>query len=126
MLKRYYPTLDPIILIRLAVGPIFLTEGVQKFLYPHELGVGRFIKIGIPHPELMAPFVGWVEIICGSLILLGVLTRLATIPLLIDILVALYTTKLPMLMHKGFWVTAHETRVDWSMLLGLLFLLMAS
>jgi uncharacterized membrane protein YphA (DoxX/SURF4 family) len=112
------------VIIRFMIGTIFLSEGVQKFLYPEELGVGRFIKIGIPAPELMAPFVGWVEIICGCLILLGFLTRLAAIPLIIDMLVAISTTKIPILFKKGIWAMAHEARVDWSMLLGSLFLLM--
>jgi putative oxidoreductase len=111
------------ILIRLVVGLVFFTEGIQKFLYPDTLGVGRFIKIGIPSPEIMAPFVGVVEIVCGALIVIGLLTRLASIPLIIDITVAILTTKIPMFASKGFWSTIHESRVDFSMLLGLIFLL---
>ena len=71
------------ILIRLLVGAVFLSEGIQKFLYPDELGVGRFIKIGIIFPEFMAPFVGVFEISCGTAVLLGLLTRRAAIPLII-------------------------------------------
>ena len=112
-----------VILIRLAVGAIFLSEGLQKFLYPSDLGVGRFVKIGIPSPQFFAPFVGAVEIICGALILLGLLTRLAAIPLIVDMLVAIITTKIPILMKSGFWAMAHEARVDYAMLLGCLFLL---
>jgi putative oxidoreductase len=112
-----------VVLIRLAVGLVFLSEGIQKFLYPAELGVGRFIKIGIPSPGILAPFVGIVEIVCGALIVLGLLTRLAAIPLIIDMLVAIYTTKIPMLASNGFWSMAHEARVDFTMLLGALFLL---
>ncbi|MBI3336125.1 DoxX family protein [Candidatus Peregrinibacteria bacterium] len=96
---------------------------MQKFLFPEALGVGRFIKIGIPWPEVMAPFVGVTEIVCGTLILLGIRTSLAAVPLLIDICVAIATTKLPMLFQKGFWATAHEARTDYAMLLGLLFLI---
>ena len=70
------------ILIRLIVGSVFLSEGIQKFLYPDALGVGRFIKIGIPHPEIMAPFVGVVEIGCGALLILGLLTRVAAMALI--------------------------------------------
>jgi uncharacterized membrane protein YphA (DoxX/SURF4 family) len=114
-----------IILIRLMTGAVFLSEGIQKFLYPAELGVGRFTKIGIPAPQVMAPFVGWVEIICGTLLIVGLITRLAAIPLIIDISVAIVTTKIPMLSQKGFWSMAHEARTDWCMLLGLLFLLIA-
>ena len=81
-------------LIRVLVGWVFLSEGIQKFLYPDALGVGRFVKIGIPWPQVMAPFVGVVEIICGALLLIGLMTRFATVPLLIDIGVALYSTKI--------------------------------
>jgi putative oxidoreductase len=112
-----------IILVRVLVGWVFLSEGTQKFLFSESLGVGRFVKIGIPAPEIMAPFVGVVEILFGALILLGFFTRLASIPLLIDIVVAILTTKIPMLLESGFWKMAHEARTDLSMLLGLLFLL---
>ena len=85
--------------------------------------MGRFIKIGIPVPEIMAPFVGVVEIVCGALVLIGLITRLAAILLIIDMVVATSTTKIPILLEKGFWAMAHEARVDWSMILGSLFLL---
>ena len=113
-----------ILLIRLIVGAVFLAEGIQKFLFADALGVGRFIKIGIPAPEIMAPFVGIVEIGCGTLVLVGLYTRLASIPLLINILVAIATTKIPMLFDRGFWAMVHEARTDWSMLLGSLFLVL--
>jgi putative oxidoreductase len=103
---------------------VFLTEGIQKFLFSDALGVGRFIKIGIPAPEIMAPFVGVVEIVCGLLVILGFLTQLAAIPLIINMLVAIASTKIPILLEKGFWAMAHESRVDWSMLLGSVFLLL--
>ncbi len=111
--------------IRLLVGCVFLSEGIQKFLFADALGVGRFTAIGIPVPEIMAPFVGVVEIACGALVLLGLFTRAAALPLIIDILVAIATTKIPILLHKGFWAMAHEARVDCSMLLASLFLLVA-
>lgn len=113
----------PIVLIRVMVGAVFFSEGIQKFLFPAVLGVGRFIKIGIPYPEVMGPFVGVVEIVCGLLLMGGLVTRLASIPLLIDITVAILTTKVPMLLHQGFWAMAHEARTDFCMFLGLLFLL---
>jgi putative oxidoreductase len=112
-----------VVLVRLLVGLVFLSEGIQKFLFPEALGVGRFTKIGIPAPEFFAPFVGTVEIGCGLFIALGLLTRLAAVPLLIDILVAIATTKVPMLLSSGFWSAAHESRTDYSMLFGLIFLL---
>lgn len=112
------------VLIRLLVGAVFLSEGIQKFLFPATLGVGRFMKIGIPAPQFFAPFVGVVEILCGTLLIVGLLTRLATIPLIIDISVAIITTKIPMLFAAGFWSMAHEARTDYCMLLGLVFLIL--
>jgi uncharacterized membrane protein YphA (DoxX/SURF4 family) len=113
-----------VLLIRVLVGWVFLSEGIQKFLFPDSLGIGRFVKIGIPWPQVMAPFVGVVEIVCGSLLLIGLVTRLATVPLLIDIAVAIYSTKIVTLAKNGFWGTLHEARTDVSMLLGLIFLLL--
>ena len=110
-------------LVRLAVGAVFLSEGLQKFLFPAALGVGRFAKIGIPWPDFTAPFVGVFEIGCAILVLLGLATRLSAVPLIIDMLVAIATTKIPMLGKVGFWAMAHEARTDWSMLLGAVFLL---
>jgi len=123
-----------LILIRILVGWVFLSEGIGKFLYPAEQGAGRFEKIpGIPAPDFMGPFVGGVEIVFGALILVGFLTRLAAIPLLIDISVAILSTKvpiltghsygLPKLAHYNLWGMLHEARTDFSMWLGLVFLL---
>ncbi|HEV8366869.1 MAG TPA: DoxX family protein [Pyrinomonadaceae bacterium] len=135
--RRLMSTTAPasVILIRIAVGGIFLSEGIQKFLFPNELGVGRFVKIGIPAPEVMGPFVGLVEIVCGSLIILGLLTRIAAILLIIEMVIALISTKIPVLVGHafwrfsvsklpsyGFWSTAHEARTDFTMLLGSIFL----
>jgi uncharacterized membrane protein YphA (DoxX/SURF4 family) len=113
-----------VILVRLLVGGVFLSEGIQKFLFPDALGVGRFIKIGIPAACVLAPFVGVVEIVGGLLLIVGLLTRLAAIPLIIDMLVAIATTKIPILVESGFWAAAHEARTDYAMLLGLIFLLL--
>jgi uncharacterized membrane protein YphA (DoxX/SURF4 family) len=112
-----------VLLVRLMVGVVFLSEGLQKFLFPDALGVGRFAKIGLPAPEVLAPFVGAFEVLCGLLVLFGLLTRLASLPLIVIMLVALTTTKVPILVGKGFWAVAHEARTDWCMLLGSLFLL---
>ena len=124
------------VLIRLIVGGTFLSEGIQKFLFVHELGVGRFVKIGIPHPEITAPFVGVCEIVCGALLILGLLTRLAAIPMIINISVAILSTKIPLFLGHGlwmfnlpkansygFWSMMHEARTDFAMLLGGIFLL---
>lgn len=114
-----------LLLIRVLVGWVFAAEGIQKFLFPTQLGVGRFLKIGIPAPQIMAPFVGTVEIVFGTLLLLGLFTRLAVFPLLGVISVAIVTTKIPMLAKTGIWSMLHEARTDFSMVLGLLFLLIA-
>jgi putative oxidoreductase len=113
-----------VLLIRVMVGAVFVSEGIQKFLFPAELGVGRFTKLGLPSPAVLAPFVGIVEIVGGLLLLLGLLTRLAAFALLVDMLVAIATTKIPLLLKDGIWKMAHEARTDWSMLLGALFLLL--
>src|SRR5438552_5349002 len=111
-LRRHMTTTAPgsVVLIRIVVGGVFLSEGIQKFLFPNDLGVGRFVKIGIPAPQVMAPFVGVVEIVCGALIILGLLTRFAAIALIIDMLVAISTTKIPIMLKSGFWAMAHESR----------------
>jgi putative oxidoreductase len=111
------------IIIRLLVGGVFLSEGIQKFLFPVADGAGRFAKLGIPNAAFFGPFVGANEIIFGIMLIAGLLTRFATIPLFIVILVAIYTTKIPTFIDKGFWAAAHDGRADFSMLMGLLFLL---
>lgn len=110
------------ILIRLMVGTVFLSEGIQKFLFPG-LGTGRFEKLGLPAPDFLGPFVGTFEILCGSLTLLGLATRLASVPLITIMLVAMATTKVEILRNDGFWEMMHASRTDWSMLLGSIFLL---
>src|SRR5437879_13762128 len=87
-----------VILIRLLVGLVFFEEGIQKFLFPAVMGTGRFARIGIPLPDVMGPFVGGVEIVCGALLAVGWLTRLAGVPLLVDITVAILSTKVPILL----------------------------
>jgi putative oxidoreductase len=137
-MRRLFSTNAPAatVLVRLMTGSVFLSEGIQKFVYPTELGAGRFGKIGIPAPQVMGPFVGACEVVCGALLIIGLLTRLAAIVLLIDISVAILSTKIPVLLGHGFWSFSlmklprygfwsmmHEARTDFSMWLGLLFLL---
>jgi putative oxidoreductase len=124
------------LLIRVMVGGIFLSEGIQKFLYPGDLGAGRFERIGIPAPELMGPFVAGTECLCGALVLLGLFTRPAVVPLLVAMCVAMISIKLPILLghgfwgfslrplpRYGFWSMMHESRNDLCMIFGSLFLL---
>lgn len=125
------------VLIRLAVATVFASEGVQKFLYPAALGAGRFAKIGIPAPHLTGPFIAGLEIACGALVLLGLLTRVAALLLLADMTVAILSTKVPILLGHGYWGFSapstrtglwgmlHEARTDLSMWLSCLFLLIA-
>jgi len=112
-----------IILIRIIVGLIFLSEGIQKYIFPALNGTGRFEKIGFENPAFWAYFTATFEIICGSLVLPGLFTRIATIPLLIIMLTAFVTTKWPILQDKGFWIMTHEYRTDFAMTLLLIFLL---
>jgi putative oxidoreductase len=128
----------PTILVRLLVGlVVFLPEGIQKLAFPEVLGAGRFAKIGIPFSDVMGPFVGTVETLCGALIVLGLFTRLAAIPLIIIMIVAIVSTKIPILLghdlwifhlasgmkRTGLWSTLHEARTDFTMLLGSIYLL---
>jgi uncharacterized membrane protein YphA (DoxX/SURF4 family) len=124
------------IIIRLMVGAVFLSEGIQKFLFPAARGIGRFEKMGFPNPEFFAHFVGVFEILCGLLLLVGLLTRAAALAMLINMTVAIIVTKIPIafgdsfgpfvireLKTYGFWSMAHEIRTDFAMWLGSLFLL---
>jgi uncharacterized membrane protein YphA (DoxX/SURF4 family) len=126
-------------LIRLLVGlAVFFPEGIHKLIFPDILGAGRFANIGIPYPDMMGPFVGAVEIVCGALIIIGLVTRLAAIPLIVIMIVAIVSTKIPILLghafwifhlpkasRYGFWSMMHEARTDFCMLLGSLYLLIA-
>lgn len=125
------------ILVRLLVGlAVFVPEGIQKLIFPEILGAGRFEKIGIPFASIMGPFVGVVELICGALLVLGFLTRAAAIPVIVIMIVAIISTKIPILLgHEfgifnlpkfaryGFWSMMHESRTDFVMLLGSIYLL---
>ena len=125
------------VLVRLLVGlVVFFPEGIQKLIFSDILGAGRFANIGIPYPGVMGPFVGVVETICGVLITIGLFTRLAAVPLIIIMVVAIVSTKIPILLghdfwtfhvpklaRYGFWSMMHEARADLVMLLGSIYLL---
>ena len=110
------------ILPRLIVGLVFLSEGIQKFLFPELVGAGRFEKIGFANPEFLATFVASFEIICGVLVLVGLAVRVSVIPILIIMITAITTTKIPILIEKGFWQMAHDSRTDFAMTLLIIFL----
>lgn len=113
----------PTIIPRLIVGLVFLSEGLQKFIFPALVGSGRFMKIGFSNPAFWATLTGVFEIACGILLLLGLFTRLAAVPLLTIMVVAFIRTKIPILLGQGFWAMAHEYRTDFAMTLLLVFLL---
>jgi putative oxidoreductase len=110
------------IIVRLIVGLIFMSEGIQKYFFPELIGTGRFEKIGFENPAFWAYFTATFEIICGTLILLGMFIRLVSIPLFIIMMTAFVTTKWPILIDKGFWPMAHEYRTDFAMTLLLIYL----
>jgi len=128
-LSRFFfqPAAGPpsLFLIRLPVGLIFLTQGILKFIDPN-MGVVRFTRIGFPHPYFTAHFVGSFEIICGGLVLLGLWTRAASVPLLIIIATAIATTKIPELFraNQGLWYMVSDARTDFAMFCSLLFLIL--
>jgi uncharacterized membrane protein YphA (DoxX/SURF4 family) len=123
------------LLVRLAVGGVFLSSGLVKFLFENQ-GAGRFAKIGLPGAPTLATFVGGTEIVCGAMILVGLLVRLAALPLAIDMVVAIATTKVPLLFGAGpepvaappkigIWAFAYQARLDVTMLLACGFLVVA-
>jgi putative oxidoreductase len=129
----------PMLLIRIVVGLVFLTEGVLKFVEPADLGSGRFAHIGLPFPHLLAPFVAVVEILAGAAMIIGVYAGDAAVLLLIVILTAILTTKIPILLghhfgrfepphlsHYGPLAFVHESRTDLCMLFGCLAVLFDS
>jgi putative oxidoreductase len=129
----------PMILVRVIVGLVFFTEGLLKFVLPGELGAGRFAHIGLPYPYLLAPIVGVVEIVAGAALMLGVYAGDAAVLLLIVILTALFTTKVPILLghhfglfepqklgHYGLLSFLHEARTDLCMLVGCIAILLDS
>jgi putative oxidoreductase len=129
----------PMILIRVIVGVVFLTEGILKFVYPGELGAGRFAHIGLPFPHVVAPLVGAVEIASGAALILNLYAGDAALLLLVVILTAIFTTKAPILPghrlgvfappkleHYGVLSFIHEARTDLSMLFGLIAILLDS
>jgi uncharacterized membrane protein YphA (DoxX/SURF4 family) len=123
------------LLIRLSAGLVFLPEGIQKLVFPELLGSGRFAAIGLPYPDILGPFVGTVEIVCGALLLIGLATRLAAIPLIVTMVVAITSTKIPILLGHDWWMFhvakltryglasfLHEARTDWAMLMETVYL----
>lgn len=127
----------PMLLVRVMVGVVFLTEGILKFLRPEELGWGRFAHLGFPMPHLLAPFVGAVEVLGGAAVLLGLFAGDGALALFLVIATAIVTTKIPILLghplgrlgpphvaHHGVWSFLHEARTDLCMLLGTLAVLL--
>ena len=120
--------LEPLVAIRWAVGIVFITEGVLKYLHPEDIGAGRFARIGLPMPATLAPVVCGVEILCGLALLVNLAPDYAAMALLCVIASALVTTKVPVLLGRqmgpftlmkapyyGVLGFLHEARLDLSM-----------
>jgi uncharacterized membrane protein YphA (DoxX/SURF4 family) len=124
-----------VVFLRLMAGAVFFWEGVMKFVFPNQ-GVGRFTKLGFPAPHLTATADGWFEIVGGLLLLTGLLTRLIAVPFIIEMFVAMASTKIPMYLGTsplplppvppqiGFWAVLHEIRSEYAQLLTCAYLLM--
>jgi putative oxidoreductase len=122
------------VIMRVMAGGVFLSEGILKFVYTNQ-GVGRFTKLGIPAPELTATFVGSLEIVGGILLIAGLFTRVIAVPFIIEMVVAILTTKISLYLGTsplplpaappkvGFWAVMHETRSDYAQILTSIFLL---
>ena len=108
---------------RLIVGLVFLVEGIQKLLYIDLLGTSLFREIGFENYHFWTIFVSIFEIVCGLMVLTGFFVRIASVPLLVIIITAIFTTKIPILAYKGFWAMAHQSEVDFAMICLLIFLL---
>lgn len=111
------------LLIRVMVGFYFLIGGVLKFMYPELQNAGYFANLGISPADTIANIISTIEIICGLMILIGLFTRIATIPLLIAISITVLVGKSPILFEEGFWLMAHISRIDFAMFMGCIFLL---
>ncbi len=123
-----------VLLLRLMAGGIFLSEGILKFVYPNQ-GVGRFTKIGIPAPALMATFIGALEIVGGILLIVGLFTSLISIPFIIEMIVANLSTKIALYVGTsplplpsspptvGLWAVLHESRSEYGQIMAVIFLL---
>ena len=122
------------LLLRMMAGGVFLWEGVLKFVYVNQ-GVGRFTKLGMPFPHFTADFVGYLEIVGGLLLLSGLMTRLIAIPFIIEMVVAILSTKISLYLgtsplplppsppQAGMWAVLHEIRSEYAQLLTTAFLL---
>jgi putative oxidoreductase len=123
------------LLLRLMAGGVFLWEGILKFVYVNQ-GVGRFTKLGMPFPHFTATFVGWLEIVGGVMLLSGLMTRLIAVPFVIEMIVAILSTKIslylgtsplplpPALPRVGAWAVLHEIRSDYAQIMTVAFLLL--
>lgn len=126
------------IFVRLSLAGVFIPEGLQKLTHADILGSGRFTNIGIPWPEFTGPLVGWVELIAGIMFLIGYASRAAAVPIIVIMVVAILSTKIPILLGREWWIFSlrdldrygflsftHETRTDWAMLMGAIFVLLS-
>src|SRR5437764_8236549 len=124
------------LLLRLMAGSVFLWEGILKFVFANQ-GIGRFTKLGMPLPALTAHFIGALEIGGGALLLLGLATRVIAIPFIIEMIVAVLSTKISLFLGTsplplppappivGLWAVLHEVRSEWAQIVTAMFLFAA-
>ena len=82
----------PPTLARITVGWLFLQTGWGKLNHLSDI-VSYFKELGIPMPEFQAPLAASAEFVCGALILAGLFTRLACVPLIVTMIVAIVTAR---------------------------------
>ena len=83
----------PGLISRLTIGGIFIQTGWGK-LHHLDKVIQFFTSLGIPAPQIQAPFVSGIELGCGSLVLIGLFTRVASVPLIGTMVVAILTAKM--------------------------------
>jgi len=122
--------------LRLMAGGVFFWEGLLKFVYVNQ-GVGRFTKLGMPMPEVLAPAIAVLEIGGGLLLMSGLATRLISVPFIIEMIVAMLSTKIslyygtsplpapPSPPIMGGWAVLHEIRSEFAQVMTCLYLLAA-
>lgn len=123
-----------ILLLRVMAGGVFFWEGILKFVYANQ-GIGRFTKLGMPFPHFTTDFVALLEIIGGLLVLSGFLTRWISVPFIVEMIVAILSTKISLYLGTyplplppappriGMWAVLHEVRSEYAQMLVVAFLL---
>src|SRR5436190_18737743 len=122
--------------IRLMAGGVFFWEGLLTFAYANQ-GIGRFTKLGLPVPDVLAPAIAVLEIGGGLLLMSGLGTRLISLPFIVEMIVAILATKVALFLgtsplpkppsppQTGLWAVLHEIRSDYAQIMSCIYLLAA-